>query len=174
MNAASLAPLVAAVQANCDIADALHAPDLSLCIFLLQMREYYRWSQGLGYDALLDRDELGRWLDARERRWQSLEGSAFEPLPLDGERFDAFDVDTIDRQLQPLGLVYGAGLAGPGRPMFFLAERWADADPVQGLAVQHCGRELARGLFAPPAALQAGQRIVLRRESMARWLVGAL
>ena len=35
--------------------------------------------------------------------------------------------------------------------------------------MQVCGREHARSLFAPPAALQ-GNTIVLRRESMARWL----
>ena len=35
--------------------------------------------------------------------------------------------------------------------------------------MQVCGREHARGLFAPPAALQ-GDTIVLRRESLARWL----
>ena len=39
-----------------------------------------------------------------------------------------------------------------------------------GLVLQVCGRELARGLFAPPAALLGGRTIVLRRESLARWL----
>ena len=33
-----------------------------------------------------------------------------------------------------------------------------------------CGQEYARGLFAPPAALAGDGTIVLRRESLARWL----
>ena len=40
---AGMAELVAAVQTNCDIADARHARDVSLCTYLLGMREFYRW-----------------------------------------------------------------------------------------------------------------------------------
>ena len=43
--------LVDAVQTNCDIADARHAADLPLCIYLLQMREFYRWEHGLTFGA---------------------------------------------------------------------------------------------------------------------------
>lgn len=164
------APLVAAVQANCDIANALHAPDLSMCIFLLQMREYFRWQRGLGFDAAMPREALGQWLAETEARWQALEGRPFETLPIGGRTFDAFDVEAVNRSLGALGLVYGAGHAGPGRPTFFLAERQSGVAPLQGLEVHRCGRELARGLFAPPAALQDGRRVVLRLESMARWL----
>ena len=39
--------LLEAVQTNCHIADARHAQDLSLCTFLLQMREFHRWERGL-------------------------------------------------------------------------------------------------------------------------------
>ena len=35
--------LLEAVQTNCHIADARHAQDLSLCTFLLQIREFHRW-----------------------------------------------------------------------------------------------------------------------------------
>lgn len=164
--------LVEAVQRNCDIADAAHAAELSLCNFLLQMREYYRWQQGLGFDAALARDEVGRWLAETESRWDALQGEPFEPLPLGAARLDPFDLDAANAWLIPRGWVYGAGLAGPGRAGFFLAElrqleRELAAAPA--LTVQHAGRELARGLFAPPAALQ-GRTVVLRHASIERWL----
>jgi len=169
-----LAPLVAAVQANCDIADARHAADLSLCNFLLQMREYYRWEHGLGFDATLDRAVLGRWLAAREQAWAALEERDFGPLPVAGEVLPPFELEAITQHLCGVGLVYGAGWVDAGRAGFFLAELLPDerdaGEAEDGLRVQHCGRELARGLFAPPAALQGGHTIVLRRESLARWI----
>lgn len=165
--------VVATVQRNCDIADAAHAADLSLCNFLLQMREYYRWRQGLDYGAPLARDAVGRFLAETESRWSDVEGQAFAPIAIDGAGLDPFDVDAVNARLMPQGWVYGAGLIGPGRAGFFLAEltgveRVAVAEGVP-LGVQHCGRELARGLFAPPAALQ-GATVVLRHASIARWL----
>ena len=80
--------LVRAVQSNCNIADARHAADLSLCIYLLQMREFYRWEQGLGFNAPLDRDAIGQWLAQREALWGELEARPFEALPFGGDHFD--------------------------------------------------------------------------------------
>lgn len=160
--------LAAAVQANCEIADARHAGELSLCNYLLQMREYFRWHHGLGFEEVPPRAEVGRWLAERESAWAALEAEAFRPLPCAGDDLDAFDVDRVNATLQPAGLVYGAGGVEAGRPGFFLAELLAQHDG--GPVVQHCGRELARGLFAPPAALQGGCTIVLRRDALARWL----
>lgn len=164
------ARLLAAVQTNCHIADARHAQDLGLCTFLLQMREFHRWERGLPLDAPLVRAEVGAWIARREALWAGLEAHEFVPLPVPGGAADPFDVADVNAALQPRGLVYGAGRAGPGRVSFFVAashERRALA--AEGLVVQVCGREWARGLFAPPAVL-AGDTIVLRRESMARWL----
>ena len=48
---AGMAALVQAVQTNCDIADARHARDVSLCTYLLGMREFYRWECGAAPDA---------------------------------------------------------------------------------------------------------------------------
>lgn len=166
----SIGPLIAAVQTNCHIADARHAADLSLCTFLLQMREFYRWEKGLPLGATLARDAIGQWLARREARWAELEGRDFAPLPggAAGE-IDPFDADRLNRLLRPQGLVYGAGLLGPERPTFFIARLEALQPLADGITLQVCGAELARCLFAPPAALQ-GDTIVLRRESMARWL----
>ena len=164
------AALIEAVQTNCHIADATHAQDLSLCNFLLQMREFHRWERGLPLDAPLARGEIGAWIARREALWAELEGREFVALPAgEGAAFDAFDADGLNATLLPRGSIYGAGWAGAERPGFFVAELLERREVDDGLLVQVCGREWARGLFAPPAAL-IGDIIVLRRESMARWL----
>jgi hypothetical protein len=160
--------LRAVVQANCDIADARFAADLPLCQFLLQMRELYRWRHGLDFATVPPRDALGTWLAERETAWSRVEDQAFGTLPLAGAQVDPFDLEAVNAHLNPAGWVYGAGWVDSGRPGFFLAELLqADRGPP---AVQHCGTEHARGLFAPPAALQGGRTIVLRRDALARWL----
>jgi len=164
------AALVEAVQTNCHIADARHAADLSLCVYLLQMREFYRWERGLALGAVLERDAVGCWLARREALWAELEARPFAPIPVGGRLFDPLDVHALNAALAPQGLVYGAALAAVDRPAFFLAELERLQQHADGLVVQICGREHARGLFAPPAALANGPTIVLRRESLARWL----
>lgn len=167
------AALLEAVQTNCHIADARHAQDLSLCTFLLQIREFHRWERGLPLNAPLQRAEVGAWIAQREALWAELEARDFLRLPLadaDDEGGEPFETAPLNAQLQAQGLVYGAGWAGARRPGFFLAELIElRAIEAEGLRVQLCGREWARGLFAPPAVL-AGDTIVLRREAMARWL----
>jgi hypothetical protein len=63
---AGMNALVEAVQTNCDIADARHARDVSLCTYLLGMREFYRWEHQLPYGVSPPRDEVGRWISERE------------------------------------------------------------------------------------------------------------
>ena len=161
-----------AVQTNCHIADARQAQDLSLCTFLLQMREFHRWECGHPLNAPLVRSEVGAWIARREALWADLETREFVALPL-GEGHAPgrpFGVEAVNEVLASQGLVYGAGWESAQRPAFFLAEL-VELRPIasEGLVVQVCGREWARGLFAPPAAL-IGDTVVLRRESMARWL----
>lgn len=166
------AALVQAVQANCHVADARHAADLTLCIYLLQMREFHRWSCGLPFGATLDRAAVGRWIAEREALWEAVEGDTFAPLPLpDGHHADPFDVDTVNAALAAPGLLYGAGWLDDRRPVFFLADRHADTTR-DGMPVTVGGREWARGLAAPVATLGGPEQapsIVVRRESLARW-----
>ena len=165
------AALAAAVQTNCDIADARHAGELTLCTYLLQMREFYRWEQRQALGVTLERQAVGQWIAEREALWATLETEDFAALPLGpGACADPFDADAANAVLQPLGLLYGAGLVGRQRPVFFLAELHATGER-EGLPVLQGGSELARTLLAPPAALAGGGRgpIVLRRESLARW-----
>jgi len=176
MNGAPRARLVEAVQTNCHIADAHHAADMTLCIYLLQMREFFRWERGLPFGAALARDAVGTWIAEREALWETLQAQPFVPLPCapgapEARALDPFDVAAVNAALRPAGLLYGAGLVGAGRPVFFLAERHGQARR-EGIDVLSGGRELARGLLAPPAALDrsgAAPAIVLRRESLARW-----
>ena len=51
----SLQQLCDAVQKNCHISDARHGTDYGLCTYLMKMREYFRWEQGLGFEATLKR-----------------------------------------------------------------------------------------------------------------------
>jgi hypothetical protein len=170
MNPAAADALARAVQTNCHIADARHAADLSLCIYLLQMRELFRWEQRLPYAAEVDREALGRWLERRECHWSEIEGQPWVPLPIGEREFDAHDVEAVNTALAPHGLVYGAGLAAPDRQTCFMAALNDRQQRDDGLTLQVCGQEYARCLFAPPAALVGGQTIVLRREALARWL----
>jgi len=50
------------VQHNCHISDATHAGNYTLCIYLLKMREFYRWEHALGFDTRIDNDDIGSWL----------------------------------------------------------------------------------------------------------------
>jgi hypothetical protein len=160
--------LVEAVQTNCHIADARGAADLTLCIYLLQMREFYRWEQGIDVLQPLPREDVARWLAAREALWEELEACEFAPLPLAGQTFEPFDVTGINLQLRPWGLVYGAGQVAPGRASFCLG-RLQRREARDDLELLVCGDELARGLAAPVAALQ-GSTVLLRQQSLQRWL----
>lgn len=173
MNADELQRLVQSVQANCDRADARHAGELTMCSYLLQMREFFRWERGLPLTAALPHAEIGDWIAGREARWDVLANEPYAAVDLPGGRFDPFDAESIGRQLWSLGWVYGAGrvgLQGGGRAVFFLAQRHATCHRG-GLLVLQAGAEKARGLLAPPAALAGNGEgpIIIRREALARW-----
>lgn len=158
--------LVHAVQRNCHIADARFAGDDTLCIYLLKMRELYRWEQGYDFGDSLGDEELGNWLSERERFWDELAEEPFQPLPLGADGLDPFAADAANEILVPQGLVYGGGLGRGGRPHFFLG-RLEHRDARDGYTALTSSRELARDLNAP-AAMTAGGTIFLRRESLRR------
>lgn len=164
------AAFVQAVQRNCDIADARHAADLTLCVYLLQMREQYRWQQRLPLGAALPHADVGAWLDRHEALWDELADAAYQPLPLHGRWFDPFDADAVNARLAGSGLHYGAGRLASGRPLFFVGELLR-SERREGVPVRVTGRELARGVAAPPAAFDGGA-ILLRRDALLRWLWG--
>ena len=160
--------LVEAVQRNCDIANARHAHEATMCTYLLQMRELYGWERGLALGAQPARADMSRWLAEREAAWRELEAQAYRPLPLGARELDPFDATAVNRELLAQGLVYGAGYGRFHRPHFFLAELVADSTR-EGVRVLVAGRELARDVWAIPAALQ-GEAIYVRRDALRRWL----
>ena len=165
---AEFAPLAAAVQANCDRSDARHAQDLTLCTYLLEMRELYRWEQAVPFGAPLPQAEVSAWIAAREALWDEVAEDGLAPLPIGDGLFDPYDVDTVNDALAGRGLVYGAGIGRFGKPQFFLADLLRDED-AQGCRVLVAGREHARDLSGAPGASRGGT-IYVRRESLARWL----
>lgn len=160
--------LVKAVQSNCDIADARHARDLTLCTYLLEMREFYRWERGKPFSETLARAEVGKWIAHREALWETLEGADFVSLPLKEQDFDPFAVAAVNEVLAPDGLVYGAGIGRFGKPQFFLGQL-KHKDKRGDACILVAEREYARDLSPPPAAL-LGNTIYLRNESLKRWL----
>src|SRR5574340_266667 len=164
----NLSALIDTVQKNCTIADARHAREMTMCTFLLEMREYYRWEMEIPYGARLPKDELGDWLNARESLWDTVEEEDFAPLPLSEAGIDPFEADDINRALIPQGLVYSSGLGSFRKPHFVLAEL-KRAEVREGVQVLVVGCEYARDLIAPPAARRDGA-IFLRMDAVDRLL----
>ncbi len=160
--------LVGAVQRNCHITDARHAREMTLCTYLLEMREFYRWEAGIPLGDPLARPEVGSWLNEREALWETLADNEFAALPLGDGEYEPFAVAEINRQIVPHQLVYGAGIGRFGKPHFFLGrlERREESD---GLTILVCECEYARDLTAIPAALQGGT-VIVRREALRQWL----
>jgi hypothetical protein len=165
---AGMAPLLEAVQRNCHIADARYAREMTLCTYLLEMREFYRWEHDLPPGAALARDDIGRWISEREALWEGVADEEFQPLPLAGTMYEAFAAAEVNAALLPAGLVYGAGIGRFHKPHFFLG-RLARSESHDGLTVLVCDCEYARDLTAIPAALQNGT-VIIRRESLRQWL----
>lgn len=164
----NLGQVVATVQKNCHISDAQYAGDYTLCVFLLKMREFYRWENQIPFNGNLPREEVGRWMQEREQMWEDLEASPFEPLALDTHNLDPFDAASVNRALVPQGYVYSAGYGRFNKPHFFLGAltRQEQRDDVT-VYISSC--EYARDLVAPPAMMQ-GNTIYLRQESLRRYL----
>ncbi len=163
-----MADLVGAVQTNCDIADARHARDVSLCTYLLGMREYYRWEHQLPYGVAPPREDVGRWIAAREARWDEVAADDFVTLPVAGGEFDPFAAEAVNAALAGSGLVYGAGIGRFHKPHFFLAELARDEQRGEARLLV-CGCEYARDVAAIPAAAQ-GSTVIVRREALRQWL----
>jgi len=164
----NLSALIDTVQKNCTITDARHAREMTVCTFLLEMREYYRWEMEIPYGARLPKDELGDWMNARESLWDTVEEEAFAPLPLNAADIDPFEANDVNRALIPLGLVYSSGLGRFRKPHFVLAEL-KRTEMREGVQILVAGCEYARDLIAPPAAMRDGA-IILRMDAVRRLL----
>ncbi len=164
MNKPVAQPVCEAVQRNCHIADARHAGDDTVCIYLMKMREFFRWEHGFGFSARLPNEPLSNWLLEREALWSELEEEDYADVPVAGEQVPPFETEAVNRHLLEEGLVYSAGLGQRARPHFFLA-RLVACEERDGYRILTCGEEYARDLSAPPAMVQ-GTTIFLRREAL--------
>ncbi len=154
------------VQANCHISDARYAGNYTMCIFLLKMRDLYRWEQDIPLTGEIAKADFGDWLVSRENMWDGCEQQDFAPLPLPGEDVDCYDMAEINSQLLPLGYVYSSGYGLFSKPNFYVGKllRQERCGPVQ-VYLSSC--EYARDLEAPPAMMR-DNTIFIRHESLRR------
>ena len=162
----NLEQLTQAVQKNCHISDAQHAADYTLCIYLLKMREYYRWEKNLGFSQALPHDDIGDWLTGREQLWDELQGQDYVPVETGNNSHEPFKSDAINEEILEQGLVYSAGFGPKSKPLFFLGELEQKINRDE-YTILVSAREYARDLTAPPAMTQ-GNTIFIRRESLRR------
>lgn len=156
------------VQTNCHIADARHAREMSMCNYLLGMRELYVWENKFPPSYPLVQADLSQWLVQREMFWEELEEQDYSPVPIGNSEYDPFDNTAINKVLEPHGLVYGGGLGRWGKPHFFLAQL-IRSEQIHGLTLRVSGSEYARDITAFPAALRE-DTVFLRTDALQRWL----
>jgi hypothetical protein len=158
--------LTARVQQNCHISDAQFAGHYTLCVFLLKMREFYRWEKQIPLSHSLPKEEVGIWLSQRELVWEGLDDDDFHPIEINGREFSPFDNEEINEQLNPQGLVYSGGYGLFHKPCFFLG-RLERKEDLHDKTFMISSRELARDLMAPPAMF-LNDTIYIRQESLRR------
>jgi len=165
---ASIVKLTQSVQHNCAISDARHARDYSLCVYLLRMREYFRWNQNLPILKTLSVEEVGNWVTEKELWWDEIEQQDYQSITLRGTTFDPFDHEQINQQLRQDKLVYSAGIGRMGQPHFALSIliKHTVEKPIE---IYECGHELARDSVTVPA-MTRGNCIFVRRDGIRRLL----
>ncbi len=164
----NLKTLIDTVQSNCHISDARHAGNYSLCVFLLKMREFYRWERRIPLTQQLVREKVGDWMAQREKDWAQLENDGYAQLPLAEQHYDPFAAEAVNASLVPMGYVYSSGYGVFHKPHFFLGELHSTR-VIDGCNVYIASRELARDLVAPPA-MAINQDIFIRQESLRRFI----
>ncbi len=168
IEAKQISELTKTVQKNCHIADASHAGDYTLCVYLLKMRELYRWEQDKSFSTNLPNETVGTWLRQREELWDNIEGSDYLDIELGSESISPFEPDSINKNLQKHQLVYSGGMGINNRSHFFLAELEL-SEQHEEYTLYIAGKEYARDMSAPPAMSQKNN-IYIRKESFRRLL----
>ena len=168
MSDLNLGAIVNAVQANCHISDAQFAGDLTMCTFLLKMRELYRWENDLPFTREMPKAAIGDWMNEREKLWEGVETASYVPIPLPGGEVDPFEVEAINRALSSAGYIYSGGYGRACKPHFFLANLSRE-EARHGFHVYVSDCEYARDLDAPPG-MMLNDSIFVRTEALRRWL----
>lgn len=116
------------IQQNCHISDAQYAGNYTLCIYLLKMREYYRWEQQLPFIQKLDNTDIGQWLTQRESLWDEIDEDELARIQLNNQIYDPFESQQINAQLEKQQLVYSAGYGLHGKPVFFWVSSFTNSN----------------------------------------------
>ncbi|MDX1810751.1 MAG: hypothetical protein R3240_02290 [Gammaproteobacteria bacterium] len=160
--------LIETIAYNCDVADAQNAHENTMCIYLLKMRDYYRWTHRLPLNAQLPKDKLGKWINVKEKQWESLFDKDFQNLNINNQEYDPFDVGSINDALKEKKLHYSAGFGRGGQVHFHLgAEHSFLTNRDEGIFVTSA--EYARDLTAAPAHSIDGN-IFLRQEALLHYI----
>ena len=77
---------------------AQFAGDLTMCTFLLKMRELYRWENDLPFTREMPKEAIGDWMNERGRLWEGIETAPYLPLPLPGDGL----IQEVDQPVQLL------------------------------------------------------------------------
>jgi|Deesub1362A_J573_1020465.scaffolds.fasta_scaffold01266_14 hypothetical protein len=162
-----MAELREQVRLNCEISNAHFWGIYSICGLLMRLRSLYRFEHSMKPWERIDTARLMEWIGGKEKFWQSLNGRKIEPLRIDGEVVDAFDVASVERHL-PNNLCYGAGYATAMKPSFFLGEL-GEKYRKHSFTVHVVEREHVRDLLASPAMLRE-DRIYLRMHVFEEYL----
>lgn len=158
--------LINNVQLNCHISDARHAGNYTLCVYLLKMREFYRWEHNHSFSDKLSTEVIGEWLTQREDLWEEIENQDYCTLEIENEAHDPFDSQTINQHIYDNNLVYSGGYGVKDKPHFFLAEL-EQKNTLNDYTIYISGKEYARDLTSPPA-MSHNKTIFIRRESFKR------
>ncbi len=161
-----LKALTDSVQKNCHISDAQYAGNYTLCIFLLKMREYYRWEMAIPQSQSLPKEAVGNWLTRRENYWDELATLPLSAITIGDESFEPFESAAINQRLNPLGYVYSGGLGVFHKPYFFLGKLEKKVNQ-RGITLLVSSEEYARDMVAPPAMLQ-DNTIFIRKQCLRR------
>ena len=156
------------IQHNCHISDAQYAGNYTLCIYLLKMREFYRWEAQLPFSQKLDNNDIGDWLTRREGLWDDIDEQPLSKLVINKQKFDTYENKRINEQLEKNRLVYSGGYGLYGKPVFFLGEL-LHKETLDDYTLYISGKELARDLAAPPGMTQ-NKTVYIRRESLRRFI----
>lgn len=168
MNPAKWKNFIGQIKFNCNISDASYGGNLSLCNMLLRLRQLYYREHHLKPWEKAENEKIIQWIGERESLWNECEELEFKDLQINNKKFNPFDEKGINRQIEKLGYVYGAGYAIFGKPQFFLAKLEKKASK-NGANVYYLGQEVCSDLM-PSFSISQNDNVYLRRESLIDFL----
>ncbi|MCK7491237.1 MAG: hypothetical protein MZW92_05610 [Comamonadaceae bacterium] len=89
------------MQKNCDISDAHHARDMTMCTYLLEMREYFRWEHDIpARPAAAARTNSAAGSRSARRAGANSRARPSSPLPVGDAHYDPFAIEAINREAE--------------------------------------------------------------------------